>query len=420
MQALIKQTVQKALWHGLLAFLLLGPMTGLVLNGFAIELHWQRPCYLSLGILLFSIVLQLIKQHPRTRHYWQKVTRADQSIQVTPQTPPALKWRILQGFIILLAPFLIYTGMGNYGLSIVIMALIYVLLGLGLNIVVGMAGLLDLGFVAFYAVGAYTFALGSEYFNLGFWIALPLGAMLAALFGFLLAFPVLKMHGDYLAIVTLGFGEIIRLILNNWTTLTHGPNGLSVNTPTFFGLEFSKKALDHGSTFHDCFHLTYSKSHAYFFMYFVCLGFVILAIFFVERLKKMPLGRSWEALREDEIACRSLGINPVTTKLSAFSMGAFIGGLGGVLFAGQQHFVNPSSFTFIESAIILAIVVLGGMGSTRGVVIAALAFTLLPEVLREFSDYRMLMFGILMILMMLWRPHGLVRTTRLALLRPTV
>ncbi len=418
MPEIFKHALKKSLLHGVLAFLLLGPMTGLVLDGFQIEIHWQRPCYLSLSVTLLSFILHVLIKHPRLSTYWKKVTRRDHSIQVIFPKKNTTKWQVLQGFAAILAPFIMYKSIGNYGLSILIMALIYVLLGLGLNIVVGMAGLLDLGFVAFYAVGAYTFALGSEYFNLGFWFALPLGAILAAAFGFFLAFPVLKMHGDYLAIVTLGFGEIIRLILNNWATLTHGPNGLAVNKPTFFGLEFAKKSLDQTPTFHEFFHLSYSSSHAYIFMYFVCLLFVFLTILLLERLKKMPLGRAWEALREDEIACRSLGINPVTTKLSAFSMGAFIGGLGGVLFAGHQHFVNPSSFTFIESAIILAIVVLGGMGSTRGIVIAALAFTLLPELLREFSDYRMFTFGILMVLMMLWRPNGLVRVTRLARVRP--
>lgn len=419
MPEIFKQALQRALLHGFLAFLLLGPMTGLVLDGFEIDIHWQRPCYLSLSISVLSFLGYVLLKHPRLKHYWKKFTQRDHSVQVTTQKKSTAKGQLLQAVALLITPFIVYHYIGNYGLSVLIMALIYVLLGLGLNIVVGMAGLLDLGFVAFYAVGAYTFALGSEYIDLSFWLALPLGALLAACFGFLLAFPVLKMHGDYLAIVTLGFGEIIRLILNNWASFTQGPNGLAVNKPTFFGLEFAKKSFDQTPTFHDFFHLSYSSSHAYFFMYFVCLFFVVITITLLDRLKNMPLGRAWEALREDEIACRSLGINPVTTKLSAFSMGAFIGGLGGVLFAGHQHFINPSSFTFIESAIILAIVVLGGMGSTRGVVIAALAFTLLPEILREFSDYRMLTFGILMVLMMLWRPNGLVRITRLARIRPT-
>jgi branched-chain amino acid transport system permease protein len=418
MLMLDKQACQKSLVHGLIAFLLLGPMTGLVLDGFNIETHWQRPCYLSIFITVLSFFMQILSKKNKIRNFFGKTSHSDQQPQVVSDKPLSSKYSIFASIIVILIPFIIYKTIGNYGLSIIIMALIYVLLGLGLNIVVGMAGLLDLGFVAFYAVGAYTFALGSEYLNLGFWAALPLGAILAATFGFLLAFPVLKMHGDYLAIVTLGFGEIIRLVLNNWTTFTHGPNGLSVKKPTFFGLEFAKKSINNSTTFHDFFNISYSSSHAYFFMYFVCLGFAILAVLLLNRLKKMPLGRAWEALREDEIACRSLGINPVTIKLSAFSMSAFIGGLGGVLFAGHQNFVNPSSFTFIESAIILAIVVLGGMGSTRGVVIAALAFTLLPELLREFSDYRMLTFGILMVMMMLWRPNGLVRLTRLKLSRP--
>jgi branched-chain amino acid transport system permease protein len=285
------------------------------------------------------------------------------------------------------------------------------LLGLGLNVVVGLAGLLDLGFVGFYAIGAYGLALGYENLGLGFWSMLPIAAILAAFAGAILGFPVLRMHGDYLAIVTLGFGEIIRLILTNWATFTHGPNGVSAPLPTLFGLEFKRRSKD-GDTFHEFFNLPYDSAYKYMFIYLVLFAVVWAVLFIKHRLVKMPIGRAWEALREDEIACRSLGLNHVLVKLSAFMLGASTGGLAGVFFATYQGFVNPSSFTFFESALILAIVVLGGMGSTLGVVIAAFCLTVLPEVLREFAEYRVLMFGILMVVMMIWKPRGIVRVTR--------
>jgi len=227
-----------------------------------------------------------------------------------------------------------------------------------------------------------------------------------------LGFPVLRMHGDYLAIVTLGFGEIIRLVLTNWLDFTGGPNGVKAPNPTFFGIEFTRSAQEGGRTFHELMGREYSSNAKFIFIYLVLMAVVAFMIYTVTRLKAMPLGRAWEALREDEIACRSLGINHVTIKLSAFAIGAMTAGLAGVFFAAYQGFVNPTSFTFFESALILAIVVLGGMGSTLGVVIAAFFLTLMPEFLREFADYRILLFGILMVLIMIWRPRGLIRARR--------
>lgn len=302
---------------------------------------------------------------------------------------------------------------GNYALTVGITALIYVLLGLGLNIVVGLAGLLDLGFVAFYAVGAYCYALGAEHFGLGFWGALPLAASMAAVLGCILAFPVLRMHGDYLAIVTLGFGEIIRLVLNNWIDFTGGPNGIRAPYPTFFGLEFTRSARTEGAqTFHEYFGLEYSSDYRYMFIYLTLILFVSLVIYLVSRLKHMSIGRAWEALREDEIACRSLGINHVTVKLSAFAIGASIAGLAGVFFACYQGFINPTSFNFFESALILAIVVLGGLGSISGVVTAAVILSVLPEILRQFAEYRVLILGIIMVVTMIWKPKGLISSVR--------
>jgi branched-chain amino acid transport system permease protein len=307
----------------------------------------------------------------------------------------------------LIFPFIV----GKYWLSVAILCLIYVLLGLGLNIIVGLAGLLNLGFVAFYAIGAYSYALGALYLNMGFWLAIPFSALMAGLFGTLLGFPVLRMYGDYLAIVTLGFGEIIRLVLNNWASFTNGPNGIEIKSPTIFNLTFSSH--DKNLTpFHEYFGLNYDSSYRYIFLYLVIFLIICLTLRFVVRLQRMPLGRAFEALREDEIACRSLGINHVTTKLIALSLGAMIAGIGGVFYASLEGFVDPASFTFVESALILSIVVLGGMGSTLGVVIAAIILTLLPEFLREFSEYRMLIYGALLVLMMIWRPQGLIKFKR--------
>ena len=264
----------------------------------------------------------------------------------------------------------------NYGVQI----LIYVMLGWGLNIVVGLAGLLDLGYVAFYAVGAYSYALLSTIFGLSFWICLPLAGMLAAMWGVILGFPVLRLRGDYLAIVTLAFGEIIRMVLINWVDLTNGYAGISeIPHVSFFGIPFT----DDDDGFAAIFHLPYTPIYRTIFLFYLILALALLTNFVTIRLRRLPIGRAWEALREDEIACRSLGINTTNTKLTAFALGAMFGGFAGSFFAVRQGFVSPESFTFIESATILAIVVLGGMGSQLGVAIAAAVMIGVPELMRE-------------------------------------
>ncbi|MGE0718045.1 MAG: high-affinity branched-chain amino acid ABC transporter permease LivM [Alphaproteobacteria bacterium] len=294
-------------------------------------------------------------------------------------------------------------------LDIAILVVTYVMLGWGLNIVVGLAGLLDLGYVAFYAVGAYTFGLLATTIGAGFWECLPLAGAFAAILGLLLGFPVLRLRGDYLAIVTLGFGEIIRIILQNWFEVTGGPNGVSnIPRPTFFGLLFKAEADEGEVTFADFFGLDFSPSHRVIFLYFIILAMALLVNAFTRRIRRLPVGRAWEALREDEIACRSLGINPTNTKLSAFAIGAMFAGFAGCFFAARQGFVSPESFTFIESAVILAIVVLGGMGSQLGIVLAAIVLIGLPEFLRELNQFRMLAFGAGMVAIMIWRPFGLL------------
>ena len=213
------------------------------------------------------------------------------------------------------------------------------MLGWGLNIVVGLAGLLDLGYVAFYAVGAYSYALLAQNFGLSFWICLPLAGILAAFWGILLGFPVLRLRGDYLAIVTLGFGEIVRLILLNWQDLTGGPNGISgIPRPSFFGLPFNS---DDEDGFAATFHLEYSPTHRIVFLFYLILALALLTNWVTIRLRRLPIGRAWEALREDEIACRALGINTTNTKLTAFAMGAMFGGFAGAFFATRQGFISP-------------------------------------------------------------------------------
>jgi len=293
--------------------------------------------------------------------------------------------------------------------DIATLVLTYIMLGWGLNIVVGLAGLLDLGYVAFYAVGAYSYAMLSVNYGVSFWVALPFAGGMAALFGVLLGFPVLRLRGDYLAIVTLGFGEMIRVIIVNWWWFTGGPNGINkVGRPSFFGLDFERNPPPGEVSFHTFFGLDYTPNQRVFFLYFVILVFALLTNLFTLRIRKLPIGRAWEALREDETACRALGINPRNTKLTAFSIGAMFAGMAGSFFAARQGFVSPESFVFIESAIILAIVVLGGLGSQIGVVLAAVVLIGIPEFFRDLQDYRMLAFGIGMVLIMIWRPGGLL------------
>jgi branched-chain amino acid transport system permease protein len=286
--------------------------------------------------------------------------------------------------------------------------------------VVGLAGLLDLGYVAFYAVGAYSYALFAKTFGLSFWILLPIAGSLAAFWGILLGFPVLRLRGDYLAIVTLAFGEIIRMVLINWVALTNGYAGISgIPRPTFFGLPFT--AADDG--FAATFGIPFAPIERTIFLYYVILALALLTAAVTVRLRRLPVGRAWEALREDEVACRSLGINTTNTKLTAFAIGAMFGGIAGSFFAARQGFISPESFTFMESAVIVAMVVLGGMGSQLGVAIAAIIMIGGTEIMRDLdflkaifgpdfdpTQYRMLLFGFAMVVIMIWKPRGLIAT----------
>jgi|GEM_PF-196456 len=302
----------------------------------------------------------------------------------------------------------------NYAIQI----LIYVMLAWGLNIVVGLAGLLDLGYVAFYAVGAYTVALLGNHFGFSFWLCLPIAGIFAALWGVMIGFPVLRLRGDYLAIVTLAFGEIVRTILQNWTPVTGGANGLFVKKATFFGIPFERGP----NGFAAFFGMKFQAAHYKIFLYYIIVTLLILMAWIITRLRRLPIGRVWEALREDEIACRSLGINTVTAKLSAFATGAMFGGFAGAFFAARQGRADYTSFVFMESVIVLAIVVLGGMGSLSGIAIAAIVMIGGMELLREIpsslqmifgpdfrpEQYRMLWFGLAMVCVMILKPRGFV------------
>lgn len=406
----VKRSLLDAVLAGLIALIVFGPIVGIVLDGYSFNFEPRRLVVIIAVVMAGRLLLSLFLQTPLGRKVSARFEGGNDGVYVrSVGARTSLRWILpLLAVLALLFPFMAT----KYLLTVAILGLIYVLLGLGLNIVVGLAGLLDLGYVAFYAIGAYGLALGYQYLGLGFWAMLPLGALMAALAGALLGFPVLRMHGDYLAIVTLGFGEIIRLVLNNWVSLTGGPNGVSVPAPTLFGLEFGRRAKEGGVPIHEFLGITYNPNLKFIFIYAVLCLVVLLVLFVKHRLTRMPIGRAWEALREDEIACRSLGLNHVLVKLSAFMMGASTAGIAGVFFATYQGFVNPTSFTFFESALILAIVVLGGMGSTIGVVLAAFVLTVAPELLRSFAEYRVLLFGVLMVLMMIWRPRGLVRISR--------
>lgn len=306
--------------------------------------------------------------------------------------------------------------------------LVYILLGWGLNIVVGLAGLLDLGYVAFYAVGAYSTALLTKTLGLSFWIALPVSGVLAALWGLLVGLPVLRLRGDYLAIVTLAFAEILRLVLINWVPVTGGYAGISsIPKPTLFGFTFTP-GPDNLAAFLG---LPPSPLYRIFFLFYLALGLALLAYWVTARLRTLPMGRAWEAMREDEIACRSLGINTVRSKLSAMAAGAFFGGIAGAFFAAQQGFISPKSFEFSESALILILVVLGGMGSNFGIAVAATAVVATTELLRELSflkavfgqdfeptQYRMLLFGLALVVVMILRPKGLISTREPSLTLP--
>lgn len=384
------EELKKAFFTALGLVLLTFPIVVIQVNTIenVIVWRWRNLIYIGLAGFVLSFLFQLLLK----RKKGSAVVPASHSQLHRLLDEPRLYRPAL--IIIALCALVFPFVFSHYQVNIMTTALIYVMLGLGLNIEVGLAGLLDLGYVAFYAVGAYSYALLNYHFGLGFWIALPVGACLAAFAGILVGFPVLRLRGDYLAIVTLAFAEIIRLVLENWNSFSFGPSGISnIPRPGLFGIN-----------------LTPEQSAIY--MYFLLIGLCLFTIFVIYRLQHSRIGRAWVALREDELACQAMGIDKTKAKLAAFALGATWAGMAGVLFAAKTTFINPASFTFLESAMILSIVVLGGMGSIVGIIIAALALTLIPEYLRVFSDYRMHLFGAALIMMMIFRPQGILADRR--------
>ncbi|THB79910.1 MAG: branched-chain amino acid ABC transporter permease, partial [Desulfobulbaceae bacterium] len=389
----IKKSFLTSLWFVFLTF----PLMVIKVDSIERTMHWrwENMLYVGVGAFILSFIARLLmKQRENKESDKEGEDDTKQQVSLIHRIIMNPKQRLIFGGILIVIAIVYPHLFSSYQTIIMTTALMYVVLGLGLNIVVGMAGLLDLGFVAFYAVGAYTYALLHLHFGLSFWITLPIGGLFGAIFGILLGFPVLRLRGDYLAIVTLGFGEIIRLVLENWGEFTQGPSGISnIPRPGFFGIDMS---LD----------------QAIIYTYYIAFIMVIITIFVVNRLQDSRLGRAWIALREDEIACQAMGIDKMKTKLVAFSLGALWAGFMGVMLAGHTTYINPKSFTFIQSAIILAIVVLGGMGSIVGVIIGALILILLPEYLRGLSEFRMLAFGAILVCTMVFRPQGLISNIR--------
>jgi branched-chain amino acid transport system permease protein len=317
----------------------------------------------------------------------EKVARlqASSSFIISRANTPAF----ISCLVLFLIVFPVFTN--DYYRDVMTITGMYIVLALGLNIVVGQSGLLNLGYAAFYAIGAYTYAILSTSYGVSFWPGMALGALVAAGFAVLLGAPILKLRGDYFAIVTLGLGEITRIVLNNWDRMTGGPNGIAkINRPVVAGYTLHT-ALDY---------------------YYLILVIVIITIFAMHRLISSRIGRAWIAIREDEVAAEAMGINTFRLKLLAFVLGSAWAGLAGVFFAAKMAFVSPESFTFFESVLILCMVVLGGMGSIPGIILGALLLVGLPEVFRDFQDYRMLAFGAALVLMMVFRPQGLLGTVK--------
>ena len=387
----IKKSFLVSIWFMFLTFPIMVIKVNTVEN--IVEWRWERMFMIGIGSFFLSFIWRYMLKRKESGQKEAEIGDVD-SLPWNRRLAREPRFYIpaLIGVCVFVMAFPFVFSL--YQTNIMITALIYVITGLGLNIVVGLAGLLDLGYVAFYAVGAYSYALLNYHFGLGFWVVLPIGAGMGLLFGIILGFPVLRLKGDYLAIVTLGFGEIIRLVLENWNEFSFGPSGIAnIPRPGLFGIEMSLQ-------------------QATIYMYFVMILLALATIFVVRRLQDSRIGRAWIALREDEVACQAMGIDKTRTKLSAFAMGATWAGMAGVVFAAKTTFINPASFTLWESIIILCVVVLGGMGSVIGVIFGALTLILMPEYLRVFSEYRLLVFGAVLVVMMVFRPGGIVSQVR--------
>ena len=382
----LKKSILVSIWFMFLTF----PIMVIRVNAIekTVIWRWENMAWIGIGSFVLSFVWRWALRRKEAGEAIAASGEKKSGRFAELSANPALTTALRVGFLglFMVTPWVVTT----YQTNILISFLLYVVLGLGLNVIVGVAGLLFLGHAAFYAIGAYSYALLNQYFGVGFWVALPIGGLIAALSGVALAFPVLRLRGDYLAIVTLGFGEIVRLVLENWSSLTGGPSGVSnIPRPGLMGAQ-----------------LTVAEANIY--IYYIVLVLALITIIAVTRLKDSRIGRALQALREDEIACEAMGIDRVGVKVMAFGLGTAWAGFAGVIFAAKTTFINPASFTFFESAIILSIVVLGGMGSNLGVILGSAFLVLLPEYMRAFSEYRMILFAVAMVLMMVFRPQGLI------------
>ncbi|SMC87238.1 branched-chain amino acid transport system permease protein [Desulfocicer vacuolatum DSM 3385] len=377
---------------------LLWPLLGIHPDG---TLTFQKTFTVWLYILAGTLVCLFVyvaNQGGQLRFITTPVDGVKKSISLFVKPFPRWVW-----FVVIFVLAVIYPQItGRYATDVAINVLLYICLGLGLNVVVGLAGMLDLGYIAFYGVGAYTYAVLNVTYGVGFWFCLPLAAVFATIAGCIVGYPTLRMRGDYLAIVTLGFGEIVRIVLNNWMELTNGPNGILGVKPVSILIPVFENGFS--------FEIFWVKKLQFF--YYFALALAILVIIGVHRLNYSRIGRAWESIREDETAAELMGVNTFIYKLLAYAMGAFFAGLAGAFFAARMRFVSPESFTFLESAMVLCMVVLGGMGSIPGIMLGVVALIALPEVLRDFESYRMLIFGATMIIMMLFRPAGLIPAQR--------
>ncbi len=380
-------------WTALLVF----PLTAGHISEQSLQFVWRWDIFSRLMLALVALGLALLA-------YLGLRARRRRSAETKPRPGLAARVSPRQAWLALGALALAFPWFAdNYARDVAINVLIYISLGLGLNLVVGLAGLLDLGYIAFYAVGAYTYALLNTNFGLPFWLSLPIGCVISAGAGAFIGYPTLKMRGDYLAIVTLGFGEIVRIVLNNWNSLTDGPNGiLGIAAPGVYYPKLAGGSLGLG-------HFAMKDLIP---LYFVALALAGLVVVAVGRINDSRVGRAWVALREDETAAELTGIHTTRYKLLAYVMGAIVAGLAGAFFAAKVRYVNPSSFIFLESALVLCIVVLGGMGSIPGIILGAAAIIALPEAFRQLEVYRMLAFGGAMAVMMIFRPEGLVPARR--------
>ena len=390
-----KLTVVGLIWFFALLWPLLSIHPDGTLSFFKAFKVWS---YVASAILI-CVFLYVLKNSGSLSGIEAPAAKIRDRLTIYAGTLPTWLWLVIACGIAASYPF--FTG--RYAQDVAIMILIYICLGLGLNIVIGLAGMLDLGYIAFYGVGAYTYAILNTQLGISFWMCLPVAALFAAISGCIIGYPTLRMRGDYLAIVTLAFGEIVRLILNNWMTLTNGPNGiLGVKAPAIYIPSFEAG-----------FSFEYFYLKKLYYLYYVALALAIFTIIAVYRLNYSRIGRAWESIREDETVAELMGVNTFLLKLLAYAMGAVFAGLAGAFFAARMRFVSPESFTFLESAMVLCMVVLGGMASIPGIILGAATLIIFQEAFRELELYRMLVVGLCMVLMMLFRPAGIIPAKRM-------